>query len=66
MESDFKKRLRERRIEMGYDTQGKLAKALGMTTQTISYYENGERKPDYETFAKIARVLNCSELSLWN
>lgn len=60
MESDFKKRLRERRIEMGYDTQGKLAKALGMTTQTISYYENGERKPDYETFAKIARVLNCS------
>ncbi len=60
MESDFKKRLRERRIEMGYDTQGKLAKALGMTTQTISYYENGERKPDYETFAKIARILNCS------
>lgn len=60
MESDFKKRLRERRIEMGYDTQGKLAKALGMTTQTISYYENGERKPDFETFAKIARILNCS------
>lgn len=60
VESDFKKRLRERRIEMGYDTQGKLAKALGMTTQTISYYESGERKPDYETFAKLARILNCS------
>lgn len=60
VESDFKKRLRERRIEMGYDTQGKLAKTLGMTTQTISYYESGERKPDYETFAKLARILNCS------
>ncbi len=44
---------RERKI-----SQLQLAKALNVTKQTISNYERGERRPDYEMLEAIADVLN--------
>lgn len=41
-------------------TQKELAAALGVYQKDISRWENGERLPSLEIFAKICRVLNVS------
>lgn len=41
-------RIKDLRLEKGV-SQNKLAKALGLTQQAISAYENGLREPDLET-----------------
>lgn len=56
----FSERLKSTRIERGFTTQSEFAKALGLTTQTINYYEQGKRKPDYEVFGRIADTLDVS------
>lgn len=40
-------------------TQGQLADKIGQTQANVSRYENGERKLDLETAAKIAKALGC-------
>lgn len=37
-----------------------LAETVGVSQQCISYYENGDRKIDLFTAAKIAAALNCT------
>lgn len=41
-------------------TQLELAEKLGMSKSIISMYENGNRKPDFETLEKIADFFNVS------
>ena len=55
----FSKRLRDARIEKGY-TQEEISDHLGFTRPTYTAYESGRRKPDNETLAKIAKILNVS------
>ena len=45
------------RKEQGH-TQESLAKALGLTKQTISKYEKDKRRPDYEMLEAICDTLN--------
>lgn len=52
-------RIKDLRLEKGV-SQNKLAKALGLTQQAISAYENGLREPDLETLNKIANFFNVS------
>lgn len=41
-------------------SQLEFAKKLGITRQSISYYENGERLPDIQILTDICKVTNCS------
>jgi len=50
------KNIRAKRIEKGM-TQEDLASKIFTTRQTISNYETGKSKPDYETIGKIAEAL---------
>lgn len=52
-------RLRELRQKQGY-SQELLAELLNIGNKQIWRYENGETKPDGETVAKIARLLETS------
>ena len=52
----MRKWLREKRLEMGL-TLNDLAKEVGVSWQSISYYENGSRRPSPEIAQKIADVL---------
>ncbi|MGB9780652.1 helix-turn-helix domain-containing protein [Caldanaerobacter sp.] len=52
-------RIKDLRAEKGI-SQNELAKALGLTQQAISAYENGLREPDLETLQKIADFFNVS------
>lgn len=45
------------RMREGY-TQAELAEKLGVSKSTISMYENGNRKPDYESLEHIADFFN--------
>lgn len=47
-------------------TQAQLAKMVGTTSQNISQYERGIRKPKIETLRKIAEALECSPAELDN
>ncbi len=60
----FKDILKQKRLELGM-TQGELAKAAGMTTRTIQYYEIGDRRPrNYEVVDKLASALGISPREL--
>ena len=54
---EFKDRLRDLRLQRGYSQVG-LGKKLGLSNSTISMYERGERKPDFETLDLIADFFN--------
>ena len=47
------------RKELGY-TQEKVAEKLNIAKNTLSQWENGKRKPDYEILIKLADFFNCS------
>ena len=53
------KKLKEIRLARGM-TQKELAAQIGMTGQTVYYYEAGEREPNLETLRKLATVLDCT------
>lgn len=50
------KRLKERRIEIGY-TQKELGQMIGVTKASISGYENGDRIPSIDTLVDLANAL---------
>ncbi|NEZ46119.1 helix-turn-helix domain-containing protein [Clostridium niameyense] len=52
-------RIKKERIEKGIN-QPELAKALNVSKQTVSNWENGKRTPDADTLTKIADFFNCS------
>ncbi|MGN0512753.1 MAG: helix-turn-helix domain-containing protein [Lachnospiraceae bacterium] len=52
-------KLKQARQEAGV-TQTELAEQLGVHQKDISRWENGERTPALETFAKICRILEVS------
>lgn len=56
-----KYRLRRLREEAGL-TQGQLAKAAGITRQTISRWESGQRgeNPHYDTLRRVAKALGTT------
>lgn len=41
-------------------TQEEFGKALGVASNTISYWESNKKKPDYDTIIKIAKLFNVS------
>ena len=53
--------LRRIRTEKGF-TQKQLAEAVSVAPSTISSYEQGVRKPDYEMLEKFSRVLGVNIL----
>src|SRR5262249_569986 len=55
----FGRRLRKARIAAGL-SQGGLGGRIGLTRQSISYLELGEREPSWETVRLLARVLGVS------
>lgn len=46
------------RVQAGL-SQESLAQAVGVSRVSIVRYETGERKPDLDIAAKIAKALNC-------
>ncbi|MCM1296897.1 MAG: helix-turn-helix domain-containing protein [Muribaculaceae bacterium] len=54
-----KERLKARREAVGL-SQSDLARAVGLTPQAVSAYENGVRRADGNVIAAIADVLECS------
>lgn len=56
---ESKKRLKELRKKKNI-TQLKLGLELGMTQNTISRYESGEREADYKTLILFADYFNVS------
>lgn len=54
-----KNRIRELRKQKGV-SQDELAKYLGITRQSISYYENGDRNPSKKIWKSLASFFNVS------
>ena len=48
----------------GEKSQDAVAKAIGISRGALSFYENGERKPDAEAIFKICQYYNISADSL--
>ena len=48
--------LKKKRIEKGY-TLRQLSEIVGVSEQSLSYYESGERRPTPEVAQKIGKVL---------
>lgn len=55
----MKTRLKEKRIEKKIKAID-LAKALNVSKQTVSNWENDKRNPDIETLCKLADLYQCS------
>jgi|SRR5699024_5503169 len=56
-------KIREFRKKAGI-SQRELAKKIGVSFQSISFYEKGERQPKLETWIKLANFFNVSVLKL--
>ena len=57
--AEFKDRLKELRLACGLSQQ-ELAARLKMHAMTISGYERGVRRPDFETLDRLADMLNAN------
>ena len=53
------RKIKELRVDMGI-TQAKLAKALGITQDSVSLWENGKRLPDTQYVIAICRFFDAS------
>ncbi len=53
------KGLKEIRTKKGY-SQLKVARALNISRECLSYYENGKRNPDIETLKQMSNYFNVS------
>lgn len=58
--TNFGKRLRKLRLERNLPRMKDLADLIGVTQQSISYYESGDRLPDAITLTKLAAALGCT------
>lgn len=56
-ETKIGRRIKELR---GNQTQDACARALGISRGALSFYENGERKPDAETLYRMCRLFSVS------
>ena len=56
---EFGKRLKKTRRASGF-SQESLAKEAAVSFQAVGMYERGERTPNAETVAKMAKALNCT------
>lgn len=59
-QSEFAERLFKQRNAAGYARQNDLAQAAGISAQSVSAYENGERLPSAEVLFSIACALGCT------
>ena len=59
MNKTLKNNLKSARIKAGL-TQKDLARKLGSSPSTIGMYEQGRRKPNYNTLAEICSILEIS------
>ena len=50
--------LRERRKALGL-TQAQLAKLVGVTSMTVSFWESGENKPSFQKATVLSQVFHC-------
>ncbi|MFS1663444.1 helix-turn-helix domain-containing protein [Streptococcus sp. zg-JUN1979] len=55
----FEKRLKELRLEHNL-TQKELANKINSTQASVGFWEQGLRKPKYESIEKLAKVFNVS------
>lgn len=55
----FENRIKELRTAAGM-TQSDLAQALGVKANTVSMWESGKRKPDFEALCNLSEVLQRS------
>lgn len=55
----FSTRIKEERMKKGL-SQPQLAEEIGLTKQTISLWERGVRRPDFETMEKLADYFGVS------
>jgi len=51
------KKIHDAREKIGL-TQEELAEIIGVTPASISYYENGKKRPSFDKIKKICAVLN--------
>lgn len=54
---DAGKKIKAARLEKGL-TQEDLSKIVGVTPESISYYETGKKRPSFDKIKTICRVLN--------
>ena len=59
MRNQFALRLRETRAQMEL-SQSQLATMLGVSQNTVSNWERGNRSPDFDMLMKIAETLDVS------
>jgi transcriptional regulator with XRE-family HTH domain len=55
----FEKWLKEQRYDLGL-TQRELANLLGLTEETINYFENGKRTPGLQALKKLSDFFGVS------
>lgn len=60
MATDIHSRLKQARIDAGYDTASDAARAFGWTVSSYLGYENGDRQPGKDTARKIAEAYRIS------
>lgn len=53
------KRIKELRIENGY-TLKQLGEMLNLGESTMSMYESGKRKPDYDTLIRLSQIFGVT------
>lgn len=56
---NFRKMLRALRTVCGF-SQDSVAKALGVSRSTYTYYETGKTSPDVQTVSKLAKIFGVS------
>ena len=56
--------LKRERVKRGW-TQGHVAKACGVSTQTVYDWESGRRKPSYEVLVKLEDLFQKSHRELF-
>ena len=57
---EFGKRLQKTRLASGFSSQESFAKEVSVSITTACKYEMGERIPNAEIVAKMAKALNCT------
>lgn len=60
----FGRRVRAAREAAGYASQEELARTLGVSVFTVSRWERGESKPDFDGLHRLADALRVSAASL--